>query len=362
MEIMKASREWSTRPDDQRFTTLEDLHNATCAFEAAQRERNNVDLSTLRTDVDTDGGLVLIGKQSTARLTHWAFGQLAARIGAPASYLRDLPARLASQNINHGLAQRLADAGENSALALLVHASDAALTVNAITTPKYQRIWNREITDRLLSLKAQGWDVAKPDLRFGAGFDDGRRPLYASDHDVFAFVCSQNTVRESGNADGLLRGVIVENSTVGASKLRLTRFLYRGMCGNHIIWNASEVTELALTHRGNIRERLSSWDVEVKRYLNESATEDEARIEASKRKLIAATKDDVLDALFGKRIPALTRKVLAASYDAVNPSQDGDPRSVWGIVQGITRHSQTIPYADARTDVDRAAGALLDAF
>jgi hypothetical protein len=134
------------------------------------------------------------------------------------------------------------------------------------------------------------------------------------------------------------------------------------MCGNHIIWNASELTELALTHRGNIRDRMRAWDVEIKRYLNSSATEETARIEASKRKLIAGTKDDVLDAIFGKRIPALTRKAIEASYDAVVAEQDGDARSVWGVVQGITRYSQTLPYGDARTDVDRAAGRLLDAF
>lgn len=360
MEIMKASTQWATRPDDERYTTLEALHDATVKHESALREAPNVDASTLRTDVD-ESGVVLVGKGNVAsRLTHWAFGQLAARVGAPAAYLRELPAKLASENLNHGLAKR-AQSAESGALALLVHVADR-FTVNALTSNRYERIWNRDITERLLDMQARGWSVPVPDLGLGAGFDDGRRPLYVSDHDLFAFICSDHTIDEPGNPDGLKRGLIAENSIVGASKLRLTRFYYRGMCGNHIIWNASEVTELALTHRGNIRERLQAWDVEIKRYLNESATEDEARIVDARRKLIAATKDEVLDALFGKRIPALTRKVIEASYDAVIPEQDGDPRTVWGIVQGITRHSQTVPYADQRTDIDRAAGRLLDVF
>lgn len=360
MNLMTASKQWATRPDDERFTTLEDLHAATVALEAAQRESTNVNPATLRTDVD-GSDVVLVGKGNVpARLTHWAFGQLAARVGAPASYLRDLPASLAVQNLNHGLATRAQDAAAG-ALAMLVHVGER-FTINALTSTRYERIWNREVTERILGLKSQGWDVAKPDLRLGAQFDDGRRPLYASDHDIFAFVCSQNTVSEPGNPDGLLRGVIVENSTVGASKLRLTRFLYRGMCGNHIIWDASDVTELALTHRGNIRDRVQAWDADIRRYVDASATEDEARIASAKSRIIAATKEEVLDALFGKRIPALSRKVLDASYDAVVPSQDGDPRSVWGIVQGITRYSQSVPYADTRTDIDRAAGRLLDAF
>jgi hypothetical protein len=30
------------------------------------------------------------------------------------------------------------------------------------------------------------------------------------------------------------------------------------------------------------------------------------------------------------------------------------------MVQGLTRHSQTMQYADARTDIDRAAGKLME--
>ena len=37
-----------------------------------------------------------------------------------------------------------------------------------------------------------------------------------------------------------------------------------------------------------------------------------------------------------------------------------DPRSVWGFVQGMTRHSQTLPYADARTAMDKAAGKVME--
>jgi hypothetical protein len=35
--------------------------------------------------------------------THWSFGQFASLIGAPASYLRQLPAPLAGINLQHGL-------------------------------------------------------------------------------------------------------------------------------------------------------------------------------------------------------------------------------------------------------------------
>jgi hypothetical protein len=361
MELFQANKQWSSRPADERFESLEALHAAAQAHRATAHERPNIPLSTLRVE-NVNGDVQLVGKGGLgAKLTHWAFGQLAARVSAPASYLRDLPATLAAQNLNHGLATRLKDSG-SAALNLLFNVAGTKenldLTLLALTTEKYQRIWNDEITERLLDLKHQGWEEARPDIRV----QDSRLPLYLSDHDMFAFIRAKDRiVREANNPEGLHRGVIVGNSQVGASTLFVLQFLYREMCGNHIIWGATNVTELKLRHVGSIRERLQLWDAQIQRYLDSSTSDEEAKIESAQRKRIAGTKEDVLDAIFGKKL-GLSRKAIEAGYDAVNPEQDGDPRTVWGIVQGLTRHSQTVQFADERTTIDRAAGKLLEAF
>lgn len=356
MELYKANKQWSTRPEDERFTSLDDLYTATKAYAESAREREGVALSTLRVE-NVNGDVELVGRGGVpAKLTHWSFAQLAARIGAPASYLRSLPATLAAQNLNHGLATKVANAAD-AVVNLLFHIN-GSYVLRALTSDRYERIWNYEVAERLLALQTRGWEPARPDIRV----KDERLPLYASDHDLFAFIRSQQTLNEAGNVAGLQRGLIVENSEVGAGSLRLTRFLYREMCGNHIIWGAEQVKEISLRHVGNIRQRFSIWDAEIKAYLDTSGAADEARIAAAQRKRIAGTKDQVLDALFGKKIPGLSRKVLEAGYDAVVPAEDGDPRTVWGIVQGLTRHSQTSKFGDTRTEIDRAAGRLLDAF
>lgn len=352
MELFKAHRQWANRPEDERFTSLESLHSACKAYAASALVKEETPIASLRVE-NVDGDVQLVGRQGVpARLTHWAFGQLAARVQAPASYLRELPATLAVQNLNHGLAHRAA-ADQDGKVNLLFH-NNGSLLLRALTSERYERIWNWEITDRLLDLQSQGWEPARPDIRI----QDARLPLYASDHDLFAFIRSADRVVKEG-AGYLQRGLIVENSEVGASKLRLTRFLYREMCGNHIIWGAEGVTEIALRHVGNIRDRFGSWETEIRKYLDASVSEDEAKIETARTRTIAGTKDAVLDALFGKRL-GLTRKALSGGYDAVQPDQDGDPRSVWGMVQGLTRYSQTLPYADERTTIDRSAGKLID--
>ena len=363
MELFKAHQQWSTRPDDERFDSLEGLHAACLGYAKDAREKR-VPFGDLRVEA-TEGDVQLVGKAGIpARLTHWAFGQLASRVGAPASYLRELPATLACQNLNHGLAQRVAEATGNGIANLLFH-SNGSLLLRALTSDDYTRIWNHEVCERLLDLKTQGWDSANRCKDAIAGWSKGTEvsaPLYASDHDMFAFVANPNAaIKEAGTDEPLFRGVIVENSEVGASALRLTRFLYRFMCGNHIIWGASKVQEISVRHVGNARQRWGLYAAQIRRYAEESASDTEAKIAECKRTLIADTKENVLDTLFGIRSLGISRKALEASYDAVVPEQDGDARTVWGIAQGITRYSQTVPYADKRTELDKAAGRVLEA-
>jgi len=360
MELFHANKQWATRPDDERFSSLQALYDACKGYADTARERNDVRVDSLRVE-NVNGDVQLIGRGGLpAKLTHWAFGQLCARIGAPASYLRELPATLAAQNINHGLAAKVQDA-KDAIVNLLFHLNDGLL-LRALTSDKYARIWNWEIADRLLGLQAQGWDAARPTIRVDLDSKGVRLPLYASDHDMFAFVThNERTINEPGNPDGLRRGLIVANSEVGASTLLALRFLYREMCGNHIIWGAENVVELKLRHVGTIRDRFSAWDAEIRKYLDSSVSDEEQMIAHAQRTIIAATKEEVLDAIFGKRIPGLTRKALTEGYELVQPA-DGDAHTPWGIVQGLTRYSQSIPYADQRTELDRAAGKLLTAF
>jgi hypothetical protein len=353
MELLKAHKQWANRPEDERFADLKSLYEATKAYANVAVERT-ANVADIRTEA-IDGDVQLVGKQNVpAKLTHWAFGQLSTKVGAPASYLRNLPATLAAQNLNHGLKEY----GDKTDTASLLFHQNGSLLCRAFLSTAYSRIWNYEVAERLLQLESHGWKPARPD--FNKSIDDFPS-LYASDHDMFAFVCNDSAIiREPGNPDGLKRGVIVENSEVGASALKLTRFLYRAMCGNHIIWGASKVLEISVRHVGNARDRWGLYRYELQRYAESSANEDESKIASAKTRVIGSTKEEVLDKLFGIRSLGLSRKALEAGYDAALPAQDGNPNTVWGMVQGLTRYSQTQPYADTRTAIDRSAGKLLE--
>jgi hypothetical protein len=158
MEIFKAHRQWATRPEDERFTSLQALH-AACKAYANDAAEKSMPFADLRVE-NVEGDVQLVGKANVpAKLTHWAFGQLCSRLEAPASYLRELPATLACQNLNHGLARHVEDAKD--ALANLLFHKNGGLLLRAITTDSYTRIWNYEVAERLLDLEGQGWAPAK---------------------------------------------------------------------------------------------------------------------------------------------------------------------------------------------------------
>jgi hypothetical protein len=348
--LLKATNEWSSRPADQRFSSLPELHAA------VTRHRDIAGIATapyrsLHARA-VDGAVQLNGRAVvTAALTHWSFGQLAMRAGAPSSYLRELPAPLAAECINHGLAQRADNA------VVLFAKEPNGLTCRALTSDSYTRIWNTDITKRLLTLAERGpWQPAPTAF-------DGSRGLYASDHDMFAFmVDNDRRIFEKGPAGGLGRGFFAWNSEVGAASFGIMTFLYEYVCGNHRVWGAQGVAELRIRHVGNADERaFRDLAVELRRYADSSATDIERQIESARTFSLGNDKDEVLDRVFSLRVPQLSRKRIGDAYALAEQREDwyGSPRSAWGLAGGITEFARDLPFADERVALDRAAGKVM---
>src|SRR5437762_2724940 len=75
--LLQANREWATRPADQRFWALDDLHRKAEAFQKEARI-STVASADLKIAVTEDSDLRLVGKSGIeARLTNYSFSQLA---------------------------------------------------------------------------------------------------------------------------------------------------------------------------------------------------------------------------------------------------------------------------------------------
>ena len=237
-------------------------------YEAARARRDrteerDIDTADLRTEAVTTDDLVLREASGrTAALTHWSFGQLATIASAPPNYLRTLPASIASSAINHGLRRQRREQQQ-----LFVERT-APWTVRAITSQRYARVHHDELASRVLDLMA-----LHPAWHLPLGYKDGeygaeRVPsgAYLGDRDMFLFLVDGNRALDdpTDRTDtGLFRGFILRNSDVGAAALTLDVFLFRAVCGNHIIWGFQHVAGFRRRHVGaSIQE---AWTTSLRR-------------------------------------------------------------------------------------------------
>lgn len=378
-DLHAASSQWASRPADERFWNLKTLR------EACERSRNGSDTARVKFGdlraLDIGGDLKIVGSSGNpAHLTHYAFGQLAGSVGAPAGYLRELPAHVAAECLNVGFSK---NAEENRLDRDLLFHKNGELTLRAALSERYERVWDSEVCAYLERL--EGWlppagrhpglsgvpsraatssDILPGQINVAVGDAIAPSGLYASDHDMFAFLVAPDRVIGSGT-DTMMRGVFVRNSEVGDSSLVFTFFLMQAVCGNHIVWGAQGVHEVRVRHTGAnpFRKALREFETELRRY-RDGAAEEEAGIIAAHKLVLGATKDEVLDALVKytktHSIP-LSRQRLADGYATAEQHTDwyGDPKTLWANVAGLTHASQAIGFADDRSTVDRAAGRLL---
>lgn len=380
VNLHAASRQWAQRSADERFWTPEEMHAALQARRQCAATAK-VTFGALSVRPAGDQGLQLLGEGGhEAGMTNWAFDQLCARIGAPAAHYASLPAPLVAPCVNHLIA-KAEDRGQEARL--LFALTDEGMVTRALTGVDYGRFWDVQVASRLIDLQAHGWRVppARPssteqpgariatqedvltDKGEGGGLSinvgDWIAPagLYAGDRDLFAFMVNENARIEDGTSGGLSRGFFIQNSEVGKSALHITAFLYRHVCGNHIVWGAESVRRLSIRHtKGNLDAMFSALQVKLVEYATAGVAEDRLRVKKAQTFQLAGTKEDVIDLLFAKAIGS--RKMLDAAYVQAEVDSE-NPRTAWGMAQGVTRLSQQQVNADKRAEMDAAAGRIL---
>lgn len=353
--LTTAMKQWATRPADQRFQTLEEVYAKVLASKQASEEVADVAISEMRALADGDN-VMLVGKKNIpAMLTNWSFGQLCQMAEAPAGFLRELSPTLASNVINARMAEKYNGTDKK---ANVLFEKNGQFGVRGLTSEKYTRIWNADIVERLMRLQQ-----ANPIWQPAPKAFDGSRGLYASEQDMFLFlVDNDRRIFETAPGGGLSRGFFVENSEVGAGGFKITVFFYEGICGNHRVLGAQGIREFNYKHIGKADERaFTALGGMLTEYAESSAHQIEAQIGGSKMKEIAATKEEVVDAVYAMKVPGVTKELCEKSYDLAEQRVDwyGNPRSFWGFTGGMTEIARDFPNAGERTKIDRAAGKIL---
>lgn len=356
--ITRASHEWMSRPDDQRFLSLEELGRA---VEQRRTESWTATpmLKDLRVLPTEDNGLILKtydptqGEDRELIPTNWGFNQLCQYANAPSAYMRKLPAQLAAIDLQYGLEQNpLRDD------ALVLAQSNGKNVLRAVTSTSYGRIWDKQVVQAVKNVNEDGrWQV--PAASYAASNPKRATTLYASDRDVFIFLVDPKNPVEVGG-EKLFRGFYTWNSEVGSATFGLTTFLYRYVCDNRIIWGASNVRKLRIKHTGGAPDRFAyEGHKYLKAYAEESTrqlTEQIGRAQAMDIPLNKGKSETVQDWL---QSWGFTKAVAQASTETAQ-AEEGKVRSIWDIVQGVTAYARSVPHTNDRVDLESKAGKLMD--
>lgn len=354
--LMQANRQWSTRPSEERFISLLDMretmqHNRQISRECVVSSRR---LHVVPTP-DNRGVMVQGPSGYQFEPTHWAFGQAAALVGAPAGYLRDLPAPLAADCLNYGLhvEREAQDVG-------VLLRKNGRSEIMAMTGPRYGRIWNADVVSALVDRFGDGvtgeWRVPG---EFGHDVEVTKRntTLFASDRDMFVFLADEkNRIelpgRRNGQTGNLARGFFVTNSEVGAGALRVKTFLFDYVCANRIVWGAHELEEISIRHTASAPDRfLDQVEPALLEYSRASTGEIDRVLRSAQ-----SSKIDKVDAFLATRFgPRMADKIQHAHM-----LDEGRPiETLWDAVTGATAYARSIEWTDARVEFETKAGDLL---
>lgn len=358
-ELMQASREWATRPDDQRFLTLADLKHKVDNRKGESWTATPA-CETLRVIPDESDDLRIQvydpthGENRLLKPTNWSFSQLAGYAGAPAAYLRKLPTQLAAINLQWGL-----EHASQRDDALVLAQSNGDNYLRAMTSTSYGRIWDSQVVDSVVKMnQGDRWQV--PAASYSTTNPKRATTLYASDRDVFIFMVDpKNTIEVNG--EQLFRGFYTWNSEVGSATFGLTTFLYRYVCDNRIIWGATDVKELRIRHTGGAPDRfLYEGEKYLRKYAEESSQGLVAQIQKAMDEPIPVAQKStgagsVEEWLQGR---GFTKAQATASVMSAN-AEEGKARSIWDIVNGITAYARSVPFTDDRVALEAKAGKIM---
>ncbi len=369
--VSRVSSEWFSRPDDERYLSLSELYGAVRS-RADRASARTVESRLVRVEASRDDAasmaLIVPGRDASVAPTHWSFGQLCSLVGAPAGYLRDLPAPLAAINLQHGL---LSHRGE---LVKTLEAEDGRVELRAVTGPDYGRIWDHELVAAVMKIAGDGvgdtrWKVPGildwGTMRHNPFVDVTKdtTTLYASDRDVFLFLVDDTHPIEAGrlpngDPDLYFRGFYCWNSEVGSKTLGIASFYLRAVCMNRNLWGVEDFQEISIRHSKFATQRFAHEAAPaLASFANSSPAPFIAGVRAARERIVARKDEDREDFL---RKRGFSKSDTTKIIGSVLNEEGHPPASVFDFVQGITAIARTKPHQDARLELEGKAKLLLE--
>src|SRR6266705_3411883 len=304
--VGRVSSEWFSRPDDERYLSLTDLYDAV-RRRADRAQARTVESRAVKVEAARDNAerlaLIVPGRDEPVAPTHWSFGQLCSLVGAPSSYLRQLPAPLARINLQHGLLSHRAE------LVKTLEAVNGRVELRAVTGSDYGRIWDHELVAAVMKIAGNGtgdtrwkvpgvldWSTMTHNPVVDVTKDT--TTLYASDRDVFLFLVDDTNPIEAGrlpdgSPDVYFRGFYWWNSEVGSKTLGIASFYLRAVCTNRNLWGVENFEQITIRHSKFAAQRFAHEAAPaLTSFANSSPAPFIAGIKAARERIIARSDED----------------------------------------------------------------------
>lgn len=373
MEIYDACKQWATRPQDERFQSLSELHSSVCARDNASVD-GRVDMTKATFKVK-NGEVLLIGENRSARFTNWSAGQMMQKLSVPRDFIALLSDPVAEAVLNDRLPEAIRDGKIDRGQRLLLQSmsttmgDDKPMLLRAMHSGRYERIWDKQVTAMLMEHLPHGWrnPVAYKMGKWGEPLVPSG--LYAGDRDMFAFFIDGGD-EQSGSfdvdGDAFNHGFYCWNSEVGAKTLGFAAFKFRRICGNNIIWGATDVNVYRARHVGGAGDVLRGMRRFLASMNNQSTDQFITAVREAKEEIfiaVQARREKTLDTAFSKLRGKFTQTDITNALDLGTREAMLEKRPVdgsrWFWLQGFTAVARQTPNADERVKIEQDAAGIL---
>jgi hypothetical protein len=251
---------------------------------------------------------------------------------------------------------------------------DGRVELRAVTGPEYGRIWDKDLVAAVMSIAGNGtgdtmWKV--PGVLDWSSMTHNplvditkdTTTLYASDRDVFLFLCDDTHPIEAGRLpngepDLYFRGFYAWNSEVGSKTLGIASFYLRAVCCNRNLWGVQNFEEITIRHSKFAAHRFAHEAAPaLTNFANSSPAPFIAGIRAARERIVARNDED-RDRFLRKR--GFSKTETGKIIDTVLREEHRPPESIFDFVQGITALARGKTHQDTRLGLEGKARKLLE--
>jgi len=334
--LTKAHEELFRRSPDETFPTLQALWDHCYRLREQSQDRWHAP-NTLSAKADHGALLLTLGSDGAFALNDWSFGQLC-RL---ADVAKDTVNRLSPQTASTVLAETLPKGNKPFQILTEEH------RIRSLHGATYTRLWN---LDLLAMIREFGTDFQPPQQAVTGGTG-----LYAGQQDLFVFLIDPlGWVEIEG--ENYAPGFFVYNSEVGRRSLGCQTFWFQAVCQNHLVWDATDVTEYTRKHTARVNEGLAEIRAMIEAIVAKRDARKDGFVSVIRKAMETKLGDDAEEAF-----KELTKNGIARNVakEALTIAQEKGRFTVWSVVDALTRLSQKSQYAGDRTEADQRAAQLL---